>query len=101
MSVGFVESKISKQREISMKSCKEAMARGVDLLHDPRLNKGTSFTEVERDVFRLRGLLPPRVNSQAEQVARALESLRRKQSDLERYIFMIALQARDETLPIA
>ena len=98
MSVGFVESKISKQREISMKSCKEAMARGVDLLHDPRLNKGTSFTEVERDVFRLRGLLPPRVNSQAEQVARALESLRRKDSDLERYIFMIALQDRDETL---
>ena len=98
MSVGFVESGISKQREISMNSRKEAMPRGVDLIHDPMLNKGTSFTEVERDVFRLRGLLPPRVNSQAEQVARALESLRRKDSDLERYIFMIALQDRDETL---
>jgi malate dehydrogenase (oxaloacetate-decarboxylating)(NADP+) len=71
---------------------------GVQLLHDPILNKGTSFTEKERDVFRLRGLLPPRVNSQEQQVARALESLRRKDSDLERYIFLIALQDRDEKL---
>ncbi len=83
-----------------MKSSKEAMLGGVNLLHDPMLNKGASFTEEERDVFRLRGLLPPRINSQAEQVARAIESLRRKESDLERYIFMIALQDRDETLPI-
>ena len=81
-----------------MNSSKEAMPIGVGILHDPTLNKGTSFTELERDVFRLRGLLPPRVNSQAEQVARALESLRRKESDLERYIFLIALQDRDETL---
>jgi malate dehydrogenase (oxaloacetate-decarboxylating)(NADP+) len=81
-----------------MNYLREVMPRGVDLLHDPVRNKGTSFTEVERNVFRLRGLLPPRINSQAEQVARALESLRRKQSDLERYIFMIALQDRDETL---
>ena len=71
---------------------------GIQLLHDPVLNKGTSFTEKERDVFRLRGLLPPRVNSQEQQVSRALENLRRKDSDLERYIFMMALQDRDETL---
>src|SRR6516165_6815562 len=71
---------------------------GIQLLHDPVLNKGTSFTEKERDVFRLRGLLPPRVNSQEKQVSRALENLRRKDSDLERYIFMMALQDRDETL---
>ena len=71
---------------------------GIQLLHDPVLNKGTSFTEKERDVFRLRGLLPPRVNSQEQQVSRALENLRRKESDLERYIFMMALQDRDETL---
>ena len=71
---------------------------GVQLLHDPILNKGTSFTEKERDVFRLRGLLPPRVNSQEQQVARALESLQRKESDLERYIFLMALQDRDEKL---
>jgi malate dehydrogenase (oxaloacetate-decarboxylating)(NADP+) len=81
-----------------MNSPRDAIPHGVSLLQDPILNKGTSFTETERDVFQLRGLLPPRVNSQAEQVARALESLRRKESDLERYIFMIALQDRDETL---
>lgn len=49
-------------------------------------------------MLKLRRLLPPRINSQAEQVSRALESLRRKESDLERYIFMMALQDRDETL---
>jgi malate dehydrogenase (oxaloacetate-decarboxylating)(NADP+) len=74
-----------------MNTYDETMPRGVSLLHDPTLNKGTSFTEVERQVLRLTGLLPPRINSQAEQVARALESLRRKESDLERYIFMMAL----------
>jgi malate dehydrogenase (oxaloacetate-decarboxylating)(NADP+) len=71
---------------------------GIQLLHDPVFNKGTGFTEKERDVFRLRGLLPPRVNSQKQQVARVLENLRRKDSDLERYIFLIALQDRNETL---
>jgi malate dehydrogenase (oxaloacetate-decarboxylating)(NADP+) len=81
-----------------MNSRTEAIPHGISLLQNPTLNKGTSFTETERDVLQLRGLLPPRINSQAEQVARALGSLRRKESDLERYIFMIALQDRDETL---
>jgi malate dehydrogenase (oxaloacetate-decarboxylating)(NADP+) len=81
-----------------MNSQTAAIPHGIDLLHDPILNKGTSFTEAERELFQLKGLLPPRINSQAEQVARAEESLRRKESDLERYIFMIALQDRDETL---
>jgi len=64
-----------------MNSYKEAIPTGVDMLHNPVLNKGTSFSETERDVFHLRGLLPPRVNSLAEQVSRAMESLRRKESD--------------------
>ena len=76
----------------------ELLASGFDLLHDPTLNKGTAFTEEERDVLGLRGLLPPRVSSQEEQVSRALENLRMKPTDLERYIFLIALQDRDETL---
>lgn len=71
---------------------------GMQLLHNPVLNKGTSFTEKERDLFRLRGLLPPRVFSQEQQVTRALENLRRKNSDLERYIFLMALQDRNEKL---
>jgi len=76
----------------------ELILSGVDLLHDPILNKGIAFTEQERDALGLRGLLPPRVSSQEEQISRALENLRAKPSDLERYIFMIALQDRDETL---
>ena len=68
--------------------------RGVKLLHDPVRNKGTAFTEEERDVLGLRGLLPPRVQSQDLQVHRVLENMRRKESDLERYIFLLALQDR-------
>lgn len=71
---------------------------GVELLHDPVLNKGTAFTDEERDALGLRGLLPPHVHSQNEQVMRVLENFRRKPTDLERYIFMIALQDRNETL---
>jgi malate dehydrogenase (oxaloacetate-decarboxylating)(NADP+) len=81
-----------------MNTLERTSLTGAQLLHDPVWNKGTSFTEKERDIFRLRGLLPPRVNSQEQQVARALESLRRKDSDLERYIFLMALQDRDEKL---
>ena len=74
------------------------MARGVKLLHDPVRNKGTAFTEAERDTLGLRGLLPPRHNSVAEQELRVLDNLRHKVSDLERYLFLIALQDRNETL---
>jgi malate dehydrogenase (oxaloacetate-decarboxylating)(NADP+) len=72
--------------------------RGVDLLHDPLLNKGTAFTAAERDALGVRGLLPPRINTQAEQVKRVLESFRRKTSDLEKYIYLISLQERNESL---
>jgi malate dehydrogenase (oxaloacetate-decarboxylating)(NADP+) len=71
---------------------------GLNLLHDPVLNKGTAFNEEERDALGLRGLLPPRVHSQEEQILRILENMRAKPSDLERYIFMLALQDRNETL---
>ncbi len=72
--------------------------RGVKLLHDPVRNKGTAFTEAERDLLGLRGLLPPRVSSPAEQELRVMGNLRAKESDLERYIALIALQDRNETL---
>jgi malate dehydrogenase (oxaloacetate-decarboxylating)(NADP+) len=72
--------------------------RGVELLHDPLLNKGTAFTESERDALGLRGLLPPRVANQDQQLERVLENFRRKTSDLEKYIYLISLQERNEAL---
>jgi malic enzyme len=71
---------------------------GADLLERPLLNKDTSFDEQERDAFGLRGLLPPRVTTIAEQVGLELEHNRRKADDLERYIGLSSLQDRNETL---
>ena len=71
---------------------------GIPLLHDPALNKGTAFTEEERDALELSGLLPPRVLTQEQQVAKVLENFRGKTSDLEKYIYLISLQDRNETL---
>ena len=72
--------------------------RGIDVLHDPASNKGTAFTEAERDALGLHGLLPPHVQTQQEQVERVLANLHPKPTALERYIFLIALLDRNETL---
>ncbi|MCG8416896.1 MAG: NAD-dependent malic enzyme [Proteobacteria bacterium] len=72
--------------------------RGVAVLQDPAINRGTAFTDRERDVLGLRGLLPPRVFTQDEQLARVMKNYRRKETDLERYIFLTALQDRNEKL---
>ena len=72
--------------------------RGVKILHDPVRNKGTAFTEDERDALKLRGLLPPRVHTMAEQELRVLGNLREKSTDLEKYLYLIALQDRNENL---
>jgi malate dehydrogenase (oxaloacetate-decarboxylating)(NADP+) len=72
--------------------------RGIALLHDPTLNKGTAFTDAERDALGLRGLLPPYVCTQEVQVERVLENFRRKTSPLEKYINLTALHDRNEAL---
>lgn len=72
--------------------------KGMELLRDPFLNKGTAFTEEEREALGLIGLLPPRVNTQEAQLIRVLGNIRRKESDLEKYIFLTALQDRNEAL---
>jgi len=76
----------------------EHLPRGRDLLQDPVLNKGTAFTEIEREALGLRGLLPPRVVTLEEQVTRILESVRRKPTDIGKYITLMALHDRNQTL---
>ncbi|PTX96438.1 NAD-dependent malic enzyme [Opitutus sp. ER46] len=71
---------------------------GTALLTNPLLNKGTAFTERERDALGLRGLLPPRVFTLEEQVERSLNAVRRKPDPLEKYIYLVNLQNRNETL---
>ncbi|MFZ5452046.1 MAG: NAD-dependent malic enzyme [Thermodesulfobacteriota bacterium] len=71
---------------------------GVRLIRSPDFNKGTAFTEKEREIMGLRGLLPPKVHTLDDQILRVLENVRRKPNDIEKYIFMISLQDRNKTL---
>ncbi len=71
---------------------------GFEILQDPHLNKGTAFTPEERDALGLRGLLPPRIFTLQEQQVRVLENLRKKPNNLEKYIYLTALQNRNERL---
>ncbi|MFC3651425.1 NAD-dependent malic enzyme [Dyella humi] len=71
---------------------------GYDLVNKPMLNKGMAFTERERNVFRLHGLLPPHVGTIEEQADRRLKILRAFSTDFERYAFLRDLQDTNETL---
>jgi len=72
--------------------------RGMHLLDTPTLNKGTAFTEEERTEFGLHALLPPQVETLDEQAIRAYEAFQRKDNDLERHIYLRALQDTNEVL---
>src|SRR3954466_8059869 len=72
--------------------------RGMAVLRDPLLNKGTAFTENERDALGLRGLLPAHVLSLEEQAARVLNNMRHLPDDLEKYVALNALHDRNEAL---
>ncbi len=72
--------------------------RGMSLLRDPNLNKGTAFTEQERDALGLRGLLPPYICTMEDQVARVLENFNRLQTPLAKYILLESLHDRNEAL---
>ena len=71
---------------------------GQRLLDDPLLNKSSAFPAAERREFGLRGLLPLHTSTIDEQLTRVYENYKRKDSDIERYIFLTALQDRNETL---
>src|ERR1700692_501157 len=72
--------------------------RGMDLLNHQLLNKSTAFTVEERGKFGLHGLLPPQIETLEEQVVRAYEAYQRKDDDLERHIYLRALQDTNEVL---
>ncbi len=71
---------------------------GVDLLRNAAKTKSTAFTAEERERYKLRGLLPANAGSMDSQLDRVLTNLRRKQKDIEKYIFLSALQDRNERL---
>ncbi|MBF0245346.1 MAG: NAD-dependent malic enzyme, partial [Planctomycetes bacterium] len=79
-------------------STKVDFPRGVDLIRNPLLNKGTAFTERERSLLGLRGLLPAPVQTMEQQVVRIITNVRAKPNDLEKYLYLIGLQDRNETL---
>jgi malate dehydrogenase (oxaloacetate-decarboxylating)(NADP+) len=71
---------------------------GYGLLHNPRLNKGTAFTETQRRAYGLEGLLPPAVTNIELQVARRHAEIANLDDDLQKYLVLSDLQARNETL---
>jgi malate dehydrogenase (oxaloacetate-decarboxylating) len=81
-----------------LKSIIETELSGKELMSNPVLNKGTAFTYEERIRFDLHGLLPPVIETLEQQRVRAYEAYKRKGEDLERHIFLRALQDTNETL---
>src|SRR3989454_638063 len=88
----------AQQRKHSTPPTRGARAAGTEVLNLPLMNKGTAFTEDERSDLGLRGLLPPHVETLDEQVTRAYEAYTRKTDDLERHIYLRALQDTNEVL---
>ncbi len=76
----------------------ETALRGRELMADPYLNKGSAFPEDERDAFGLRGLVPVHASTIEEQMERTYENFSAKTSPIEKYIFLAALQDRNEIL---
>jgi malate dehydrogenase (oxaloacetate-decarboxylating)(NADP+) len=72
--------------------------RGIELLHDPSLNKSTAFTEAERQTFGLVGLVPDVTETEDLQLRRVMLQLGHKLTDLDRYIYLVNLLDHDETL---
>jgi malate dehydrogenase (oxaloacetate-decarboxylating)(NADP+) len=86
------------QQEIDVIKPSSQHPTGYQLLHDARRNKGTAFTEVERREYGLEGLLPPTVATIELQIARRHAEIETLDSDLQKYLVLSDLQARNETL---
>lgn len=72
--------------------------RGTDLLHDPALNKSTAYTEAERQALGLVGLVPDTTETEDLQLKRVMLQLSHKNTDIDRYIYLVNLLDHDETL---
>jgi malate dehydrogenase (oxaloacetate-decarboxylating) len=71
---------------------------GFDLINSPRLNKGTAFSDHERDIFDLHGLLPPHIGSLNDQLERRMQALAGQPTPFNKYSFLRDLQDTNETL---
>jgi malate dehydrogenase (oxaloacetate-decarboxylating)(NADP+) len=89
---------LSLANRLSARSTPSTSARGLALLRDPLLNKGTAFSEAERDALGLRGFLPAHVCTMQTQVERVLTNLRSLSSDLAKYVALNELHDRNEAL---
>jgi malate dehydrogenase (oxaloacetate-decarboxylating) len=85
------------QQTTNSKTCKVSLS-GFGLINSPRLNKGTAFTDHERDVFGLHGLLPPHVGCLDEQLERRMQAFREQPNAFHKYSFLRELQNINETL---
>ena len=94
----MAERKSKKDKMKMNDGCHDHLLRGVEILHDPSLNKGTAFTAAERDALGLHGLLPPRISTQEQQIQHVMYNVRRKPNNLEKYLYLIGLQDRNERL---
>lgn len=72
--------------------------RGLDVLRDPILNRGTAFTLEEREAYGLTGLLPPHIHTQADQAERFLIAFRKLADPLDKFVALNALHDRNEDL---
>ncbi len=87
-----------RKKPANQRSGRALPGKGVEWLYNPVFNKGTAFSEVERETLGLRGLLPPHIHTIEEQVLRVMTNFRHKPDDLERYVQIVSLQDRNETL---
>lgn len=83
---------------VTSKAVRQVSLSGFDLINSPRLNKGTAFTDDERDIFSLHGLLPPHVGDLDEQLTRRMQALDNQLTSFNKYAFLRDLQDINETL---